>query len=104
MAWIILIVSGLFETTWAVALHESQGFSRLVPSVIFVIAAALSMVGLSLAMRDVPVGTAYAVWVSIGAVGTVVWGMATGQETVSLLKIVFLCMIIGGVAGLKATG
>ena len=103
MAWIILIVSGLFETTWAVALHESQGFSRLVPSVIFVIAAALSMVGLSLAMLDVHYGTAYEEWVSIGAVGTVVWGMATGQETVSALKIVFLFMIIGGVAGLKAT-
>ncbi|WP_068401509.1 DMT family transporter [Kribbia dieselivorans] len=102
MAWLILILSGMLEAAWALALSESKGFTRLMPSLVFLVAVTLSMVGLSYALRTLPVGTAYAVWVGIGATLTVVVGMATGAESISPAKIVFLTMIIGGVAGLKA--
>lgn len=98
----MLVVSGMFEAVWAVALDRSQGFSRLVPSLVFLVAAVISMGGLAYALKELPVGTGYAVWVAIGAVTTVVWSMATGEEAVSLLKILLLLGIIGCVAGLKA--
>ena len=101
MSWFVLIISGVLEAVWATALDRSQGFSRLAPSVIFVAALIASMLGLTYAMRDLPVGTAYAVWVGIGAVLTVAYAMGTGQEPVSALKIVFLLMIVIGVVGLK---
>lgn len=101
MSWLVLIVSGVLEAVWATALDKSQGFSRPVPSVVFLVALVASMFGLGYAMRDVPVGTAYAVWVGIGAVLTVAYAMATGQEPVSALKALFLLMIVGGVVGLK---
>ena len=82
MAWLVLVVSGAFEAVWAVALGRSEGFSRLVPSVVFVAALALSMGGLAWAMRTLPVGTSYAVWVGVGATATVAFGMATGEEAV----------------------
>ncbi|WP_430781454.1 DMT family transporter [Actinoplanes sp. G11-F43] len=102
MYWIVLITSGVLEAVWATALGKSQGFTRLAPTVVFGIALVASMAGLAYAMRGLPVGTAYAVWVGIGAVLTVVYAMTTGTEPVSTLKIVFLLMIIGGVVGLKA--
>lgn len=101
MSWLVLVVSGVLEAVWAAALGRSEGFSRPVPSVVFLVALTASMAGLAFAMRDLPVGTAYAVWVGIGAVLTVVYAMTTGQEPVSALKILFLSMIIGGVVGLK---
>lgn len=101
MSWIVLIVSGLFEAVWATALGRSEGFSRLGPSIIFLVALLLSMSGLAWAMKDLPTGTAYAVWVAIGAVGTVVWAMATGAESPSVFKVFFLALIISGVVGLK---
>lgn len=101
MSWIVLIVFGLFEAVWATALGRSEGFSRLGPSIIFLVALLLSMSGLAWAMKDLPTGTAYAVWVAIGAVGTVVWAMATGAESASVLKVFFLALIISGVVGLK---
>lgn len=101
MSWLVLVVSGVLEAVWAAALGRSEGFSRPVPSVIFLVALVASMGGLAFAMRDLPVGTAYAVWVGIGAVLTVIYAMSTGQEPVSAMKIVFLSMIIGGVIGLK---
>lgn len=104
MYWIVLVVSGVLEAVWATALGKAQGFTRLAPSVIFGIALFASMAGLAHAMRGLPVGTAYAVWVGIGAVVTVVYAMATGAEPVSTLKIIFLLLIIGGVVGLKAVG
>ena len=103
MSWFVLVLSGILEAVWATALGRSDGFSRLGPSVVFAVALAASMAGLAWAMRELPVGTAYAVWVGIGAVLTVVYAMATGDELVSALKIVFLLMIIGGVLGLKLT-
>ncbi len=101
MSWIVLIVSGVLEAVWATALGKSEGFSKLGPTAVFGVALVASMVGLAYAMRDLPVGTAYAVWVGIGAVLTVVYAMATGEEPVSLLKTLFLVMIVGGVIGLK---
>jgi quaternary ammonium compound-resistance protein SugE len=101
MAWVVLVVSGVLEAVWATAMGKSDGFTRLSPSVVFLIAIVASMAGLAYAMLDLPVGTAYAVWVGIGAVLTVGYAMATGEESASLLKAVFLVMIIGGVIGLK---
>jgi quaternary ammonium compound-resistance protein SugE len=103
MAWVVLIVSGVLEAVWATALGKSEGFSKLVPSVIFFVALVLSMGGLAFAMRDLPVGTSYAVWVGIGAVLTVAYAMAFDGEAISVLKVLFLVGIIGCVLGLKLT-
>lgn len=102
MAWIVLVLSGILEAVWATALGRSEGFTKLGPSVVFGVALVVSMGGLAYAMRDLPVGTAYAVWVGIGASLTVVYAMLTGAEPVSVLKVLFLLMIVGGVVGLKA--
>lgn len=101
MAWLILAISGVLEAVWATALGKSEGFTKLGPSVLFAGALMLSMGGLAFAMRTLPLGTAYAVWVGIGAVLTVAYAMATGSESTSVLKIALLVMIVGGVVGLK---
>ncbi|KAF0970444.1 DMT family transporter [Gordonia sp. YY1] len=101
MSWLILVLSGVLEAVWATALGKSDGFSKAAPSVVFFVALAASMGGLAFAMRDLPVGTAYAVWVGIGAVLTVIFAMATGDQPVSAIKVFFLLMIVGGVIGLK---
>ncbi|WP_024794521.1 DMT family transporter [Tomitella biformata] len=101
MAWLILIVSGAFEAVWATALGRSEGFTRLWPTVTFFSALIVSMAGLAYAMRELPTGTSYAVWVAIGASLTVIYAMASGAESVSVWKIVFLLGIIGCVIGLK---
>lgn len=101
MAWIVLVVSGMLEAVWAVALGRSDGLSRLGPSVVFLVALGLSMTGLAYAMRTLPVGTAYAVWVGIGAALTVAVGMVTGEESVSAVRLLLLTGLIGCVIGLK---
>ena len=101
VSWLVLVLSGVLEAVWATALGRSEGFSRLVPSVVFGVALVLSMVGLAYAMRELPVGTSYAVWVGIGAVLTVVIAMVTGEETVSPVKLLLLAGIVGCVVGLK---
>ena len=101
MAWVILIVSGVFEAVWATALGKSEGFTKLVPSIVFFVALAISMGGLAIAMRTLPTGTSYAVWVATGASLAVIYGMATGAESASILKILLLCGIVGCVVGLK---
>ncbi|MCM0677158.1 SMR family transporter [Micromonospora phytophila] len=101
MAWIVLVISGLLETAWAIALDRSAGFSRLVPSVVFAVTLVLSMAGLAYALRDIPVGTGYAVWVGIGAVGTALVGMLALNEPASLPRIVSLLLVVAGVVGLK---
>ncbi|GAB87201.1 multidrug efflux SMR transporter [Gordonia rubripertincta] len=101
MSWLILVLSGVFEAVWATALGKSEGFTKLGPSVVFGVALVISMGGLAYAMRDLPVGTAYAVWVGIGAVLTVVYAMATGEQPASLIQALCLVMIVGGVIGLK---
>ncbi|MFH5822795.1 DMT family transporter [Georgenia sp. AZ-5] len=104
MSWFVLVLSGALEAVWATALERSEGFSRLGPSVVFLVALALSMSGLAYALRELPVGTAYAVWVGLGAVLTVLYAMATGAEAVSAVKILLLAGIVGCVIGLKVLG
>lgn len=101
MAWVVLVLSGLLECVWAVALDRSANFTRLVPSVVFVASLVLSMAGLSWALRDIPVGTAYAVWVGIGAVGTAVVGMVALGESTSVPRLLSLLLVIVGVIGLR---
>lgn len=101
MAWVILIGSGLLEAVWATALGKAEGFTKLGPSVVFLVAMTLSMVGLATAMRHIPVGTAYAVWVGIGAALTAGYAMAFDGEPVSIVRILLLLGIVGCVVGLK---
>lgn len=101
MSWIILVLSGAFEAVWAIALDRSAGFTRLWPSVVFFAALIVSMGGLAVALKELPVGTAYAVWVGIGASIAIVYSFVSGQEAVSLAKVLFLLMIVGGIIGLK---
>ncbi|WP_040815629.1 DMT family transporter [Nocardia concava] len=104
MSWLVLVVSGVFEAVWATALGKSEGFTRLGPTVVFGAALIASMAGLAYAMRGLPVGTAYAVWVGIGAVLTVVYSMATGGAAVSAVKLLLLGGIVACVIGLKLVG
>jgi quaternary ammonium compound-resistance protein SugE len=101
MAWVALIVSGVLETVWAAALSQSRGFTRLVPSVVFGVALVLSMVGLAFALRTIPVGTGYAIWVGIGAVGTAAYGILALGESASVARLLCLVAIMAGVVGLK---
>ncbi|MET4001541.1 MULTISPECIES: DMT family transporter [Arthrobacter] len=103
MAWMILVVSGMLEAVWATALGKSEGLSKLGPSIVFVVALIASMVGLAWAMRTLPIGTSYAVWVGIGATLTVSYAMITGTEAVSLLKVLLLLGLVGCIVGLKIT-
>ena len=99
--WILLALSGVLEAVWATALGQSDGFARLAPSVVFFIALIASMTGLGFAMQQLPVATAYAVWVGIGAVLTLVYATATGVESASVPKAIFMVSIVLGVVGLK---
>ena len=101
MSWLVLVLSGVLEAVWAIALGRSEGFTKLVPSLTFAVALVFSMAGLAYAMRELPVGTSYAVWVGIGAALTVGSGMATGGESISAVKVLLLCGLIGCVVGLK---
>ena len=101
MSWVVLIVSSVLEAVWATALGKSEGFTKLWPTVVFGVALLASMGGLAWAMRDIPTGTAYAVWVGIGASLTVVWAMVTGDTDVSWLRILLLLGLIGCIVGLK---
>ncbi|GAB2664277.1 multidrug efflux SMR transporter [Prescottella soli] len=102
MAWIVLVISGVLEAVWATALGKSEGFTRLGPSIVFGVGIVLSMAGLAYAMRTLPIGTSYAVWVGIGAALTVSYAMITGTESASLVKILLILGIVGCVIGLKA--
>ncbi|WP_062387372.1 DMT family transporter [Demequina iriomotensis] len=101
MPWIVLILSGILEAVWATALGRSGGLSRPVPSLVFALALVASMGGLAYAMRTLPTGTAYAVWVGIGASLTVGYAMVTGAEAASVLRIALILGIVGCVVGLK---
>ncbi|UXN32398.1 multidrug efflux SMR transporter [Glutamicibacter sp. M10] len=102
MYWAVLIISGVFEAVWAIALGMSEGLSKLVPSIVFFAGLLVSMAGLAYAMKEIPVGTAYAIWVGVGASLAVIYSMATGQEAFSVLKVVFIIGLVGCVIGLKA--
>ena len=101
MSWIILFIAGLLEVVWAIGLKYTHGFTRLTPSVITVSAMIVSIVLLSWAMRSLPVGTAYAVWTGIGAVGAAITGILLLGESASLARIVRLALIVAGIIGLK---
>ena len=101
MAWLVLLVSGVLEAVWATAMDRSDGFSRLLPSLIFAVSLLFSMAGLAFAMRSLPTGTSYAVWVGIGAVLTVGYAMMTGDETASPVKVLLIAGVVGCIAGLK---
>lgn len=101
MPWIVLIISGVLEAVWATALSRTEGFTRLWPTVIFGVALIASMGGLAYALRTLPVGTAYAIWVGIGAALTVIYAMATGAEAFSVVKVLLILGIVGCVVGLK---
>jgi quaternary ammonium compound-resistance protein SugE len=100
--WLVLLASAVLEAVWATALGLSDGFSRPVPTVVFVVTATRSMLGRGMAIRHIPLGTAYAIWVGVGAALTVGWAMATGVEPFSVLKLLFIAGIVGCAAGLKA--
>lgn len=99
--WTILIVAGLFEVGWAIGLKYTDGFTRFWPSVLTILAMVISMGLLGLAVKSLPVGTAYAVWVGIGTVGTVVLGIFLLGESVTVLRLLSLSLIIAGIIGLK---
>jgi quaternary ammonium compound-resistance protein SugE len=101
MAWIVLVISGVLETVWAVALERSAGFSRPLPVAVFGIGLLLSMAGLGYALRSIPVGTGYAVWVGVGVVVTAVTGIVALGEPATLPRIICLILVVAGIAGLK---
>ena len=103
MAWIVLILSGMLEAGWALSLKASDGFSKLGPSIAFVVFAVGSLGGLSWALKSLPVGVAYGVWVGIGAAGAAVVGMAVLGEPATAARIFFVCLLLVSVVGLKAT-
>ena len=101
MPWVVLTVAGLFEIGWAVGLKYSEGFSKPLPSVLTVVAMAFSLWLLAVAMKTIPVGTAYAVWTGIGAVGVAILGMLLFGESREFLRVVCLFLIIAGIIGLR---
>ncbi|PZA08423.1 MULTISPECIES: multidrug efflux SMR transporter [unclassified Meiothermus] len=103
MAWVLLLIAGLLETAWAIGLKYTEGFTRFWPSVFTGVAILGSMYLLSLAARTLPIGTAYAVWVGIGALGAAVLGIVLFQETLSLARALFLILLLASIVGLKLT-
>lgn len=103
MYWLALVVSGVLEAVWATALGKSDGFSRLTPSLVFAVAASASLAGLAYAMKGLPIGTAYAVWVGIGAALTAGYAMWSGNEPASGVRVLLLVGIVACVIGLKVT-
>ncbi|CAA0090600.1 Quaternary ammonium compound-resistance protein SugE [BD1-7 clade bacterium] len=101
MSWIILLFAGLFEIGWAIGLKYSDGFTRLYPSIFTVVSMAISLGLLSLALKQLPLGTAYAIWVGIGAVGTAIAGMVWLGESVTPMRLISLVLVVVGLAGLK---
>ncbi len=103
LAWVWLLLAGLLEVTWALSLKYSEGFTRFVPSVVTLAALALSMVLLSVAVRTLPIGTAYGVWVGIGALGAAVLGVVLFDEPLSAARVFFLALLLVAIIGLRLT-
>ena len=101
MHWIVLLLAGLLEVVWAVGLKYTEGFTKLVPSAVTLAAMAGSVILLGLALRALPLGTAYAVWTGIGTVGTVIWGIMMLDEPANAARLACIAMIVVGIAGLK---
>lgn len=104
MAWTLLALAGLFEVVWAIGLKYTEGFTRLVPSVITLIGMAISVLLLALALRHIPVGTGYAVWTGIGAVGTAILGIILFNEPATAARLACIGLIVCGIGGLKLVG
>lgn len=104
MAWMMLFIAGLFETGWAIGLKYTEGFTRVGPTILTAIALVISMVLLGLAARDLPIGTAYAVWVGIGALGAAVLGVVLFGEPVTAPRVAFLTLLLISIVGLRLTG
>ncbi len=104
MAWVYLFIAALFEVIWAISLKQTNGFTRIAPSILTISGMALSFYFLANATKTLPIGTAYAVWTGIGAVGVAILGIIFLGEPVSLYRITFLLLIIAGVVGLKFIG
>jgi quaternary ammonium compound-resistance protein SugE len=104
LSWILLIVAGLFETAWAIGLKYTEGFTRPAASILTLLAIAISMGLLGIAARDLPIGTAYAVWVGIGALGAAVLGIVLFQEPVTAPRLLFLGLLLVAIIGLRLTG
>jgi quaternary ammonium compound-resistance protein SugE len=102
VAWVMLVAAGLFETAFAVSLDRSEGFTRVIPTILFAVCAISSFALLNLALRDLPVGTAYAVWTGIGAAGTAIVGMIALGEPANLIRIGSIALIVAGAVGLQA--
>ena len=101
MDWFILFIAGLFETAWAIGMKYSNGFTKLYPSIFTLVTMSLSVYLLSISLKTLPVGTAYAVWTGIGAVGTAILGIILFGESKELMRIFFIFLIIAGIVGLK---
>lgn len=101
MNWIVLVISGILESVWALALDRSEGFTAVAPTVVFLVALACSMLGLGYATKTLPIGVAYAVWTGIGVTVTASVSMASGSEPASALKVLLLLGLVGCIAGLK---
>lgn len=101
MAWVYLVVAGLLEVVWAVGLKYSEGFSKLMPSVITVAGMIASFWLLALALRALPLGTAYAIWTGIGTIGTVIFGILVFREPVEIVRLTCIALIVAGVVGLR---
>jgi len=103
MAWFFLFIASVFEIGWAIGMKYTHGFTKLVPSVVTLVSMVLSVYLLSLATKEIPIGTAYAVWTGIGIAGTSILGVILFDETVEVLKVVFISMILIAIVGLKIT-
>lgn len=103
MAWILLVLAGIAEVIWAVGLKYAEGFTKPVPSVITLVFMGISVWLLALALRTIPLGTGYAIWVGIGAVGTAIAGMVLFEESRAVARIVCILLIVAGIVGLKLT-
>jgi quaternary ammonium compound-resistance protein SugE len=103
MAWVYLVIAGLLETGWAIGLKYTDGFRRPVPSILTIIAIAASMILLSIAARTIPIGTAYSIWVGIGAVGAVILGIILFDEPRDFFRMMFVALLIVSLIGLKLT-
>jgi quaternary ammonium compound-resistance protein SugE len=101
MAWFLLFIAGIFEIGWAIGMKYTHGFTKLIPSVLTLVSMILSVYLLSLATKQIPIGTAYAVWTGIGIAGTSILGVIIFNEPVEVLKVVFILMILVAIVGLK---
>ena len=103
MKWIYLIIAGLFEVWWAVELKFSEGFTRILPSILTIVGMILSFYFLSVSLKSLPLGTAYAIWTGIGTIGTVILGIVLFKEPLDIIRIICIIIIVSGIIGLKLT-